>query len=173
MMQKIEHMDPEEFKGSLPFSYNNPIIKTMIWNMKYRKNKACFSLAAALIYRSVSCKLVLIPIPISSKRRRERGYNQTEELAKAIMKIDRGKFLELHCSVLLKTKETEHQTRLGKLERQNNLKDTFEVVNSLPIFGRTVLLLDDVITTGSTTREARRILMESGAKEVIIVALAH
>jgi competence protein ComFC len=74
--------------------------------------------------------------------------------------------------VLVKLKNTVSQTELSAKEREENVKNSFKVKNKEIIKSKKILLLDDVYTTGATTEECKKILLENGAKKVIIVTLA-
>lgn len=112
---------------------------------------------------------VIIPVPLHPNRLKTRGYNQSALLADALAKrIDRL------CdeTSLVRIRDTEHQSRSSGDERRKNVKGAFRVVNPGRIRGRVVLLIDDVMTTGSTFDECEKVLLESGAHRVIPFALA-
>lgn len=116
-------------------------------------------------------KPILVPIPLSSKRLRKRGYNQAELLAKELEK-QFGLTVEL---LLKRVRETKPQYGLKREERIENIKEAFALNDqrSMTNFqGKTVLLVDDVLTTGSTMSEAAKILKKAGAKEVWGVAFS-
>ncbi|MBP3925612.1 MAG: ComF family protein [Clostridium sp.] len=108
---------------------------------------------------------VLVPVPVHPARRRQRGFNQAELLAQALS-------VELKlpvCSdVLRRTKKTEPQKDLTPSERLKNLEEAFE---ARAICGRTVLLVDDIYTTGSTIEACTRALLKAGAKKVCFFTL--
>jgi len=127
---------------------------------------------------------ILIPIPLNEKRRRWRGFNQAEEIGKELSKFlparlasqgEAGGKLPLVSDCLLRVKNNYPQVELSEKERKENVKDIFFCQNKKEIFGKKILLVDDVYTTGATMEEAARILKESGAKEVrgIVVARAQ
>lgn len=168
------------------FNYNDKAIKSLIWSLKYRNKKNIVKLFANIMYPyildDVSDKVLfsnfenplIIPIPISKKRKNKRGFNQSEELAMEIIKIDKGKTFELLNNVLFKNKHTEKQARTENSKiRTKNIKNSFSIKNSELIEGGNIILIDDVITTGSTIEEARKVLLENGAREVIAFVIAH
>lgn len=75
-------------------------------------------------------------------------------------------------SVLIKSKNTISQTKLREEERKQNIKGSYKIRNSDIIKDKTILLLDDVYTTGATTEEAKKLLLKEGAKKVIMLTLA-
>lgn len=109
----------------------------------------------------------ILPVPLSHKKRRIRGYNQAELLA-----VEIGKRLDLPVKkkLLQKIKETDQQKSLSRKKRQENLKDAFQIEEKLS-FGASVLVIDDVYTTGSTADAVALALKEAGAKEVYILCL--
>jgi len=118
-------------------------------------------------------KPILIPIPMHKKHLRERGYNQTELLAKELCKIGGDSFCILRTDILQKIKNVPSQTKLHRHKRLKNIIGAFGVKNPEKIKGRSVVILDDVTTTGATLNEARKTLHEAGAKKVIGVTVAH
>lgn len=117
---------------------------------------------------------VLVPIPLHRKKLRERGYNQSEELAKELSKIIK---IPIISDVLIKTKLTPAQAGLKKEERQKNLTGVFSTNKNCPSpelgqFAK-VFLVDDVYTTGSTMEECARVLRDAGAKSVWGIAIAR
>ena len=111
----------------------------------------------------------LLPIPLHKKRLRERGYNQSE-----IMAIDLGIRLGLPIKkLLIRQVKTERQVGKTQKERRENVKGAFSIVEGSGITGKTIFLIDDVVTSGSTMNEAAKLLKRNGAKAVYGLALAH
>jgi ComF family protein len=103
----------------------------------------------------------------------ERGYNQSELIVKEIIKIDKSKNFDFSINALKKIKETPHQSKLkNKSERLKNLKNCFWADEKL-IKDRNIILIDDVITTGTTMNEASKTLKSIGAKKIIGFSIAH
>jgi ComF family protein len=110
----------------------------------------------------------IIGIPISSGRMKERGYNQTELIAKELGRILSVEYLP---NALVKIKETEHQINLSKIERKNNVKDSFKFADKYDVKGKRVLLVDDIFTTGATVNECSKVLKKANAKKVIVATV--
>ena len=108
----------------------------------------------------------MVPIPLHKKRLRERGFNQAELLCDMLTPRTGVPTL----NALERVKATRRQSSLPHDKRPGNVKDSFQSV--LPVQGLTLLLVDDVRTTGSTAREAARVLLQSGAKEVLLLTAA-
>jgi len=113
---------------------------------------------------------ILIPVPLNKRRLKNRGYNQSEELAKELSKILQ---IPVITNSLLKIKPTKSQMELSKKEREVNLRDAFIIKNPTEFVGKKVFLVDDVYTTGSTMQECATVLRNSGAKQVWGIALAR
>jgi competence protein ComFC len=111
----------------------------------------------------------VIPIPLGKKRLKERGYNQVAMVA-IPLSIQLG--LDYLPSALARAKETRSQVGLSASERQENVKDAF-FVDGKKINGRTVLLMDDVATTGATLSSAAEALYASGARDVYALTIAR
>lgn len=111
---------------------------------------------------------LVIPVPLHIKRLRERGFNQSLLLAKAIGKR-RG--IPVDPFTLKRSKWTEPQVNLSKRDRKMNVKGAFDIYKD--VGGKRILLVDDVYTTGATVSECSKVLKKNGAKEVCILTLAR
>ena len=110
---------------------------------------------------------MVIPMPISSERLRDRGFNQSEILCEL---IDENL---VRTDILIRVKNTPHQTGLSRENRETNLKSACEVVDSKFIQDKKVLVIDDIYTTGSTLNECADTLLRAGASEVYALTLAR
>ncbi len=157
------------------FSYSDRLVQRAIWELKYyRHSELARSLASAALpyianvlapYSSV----LLIPIPGSKRRARERGYNQAHLLASWWVSKLPGASI---APILQKTRFTLPQARCDKHTRHTNVVDSMSTTKVLDP-SRTYVIIDDVITTGATIAEATRALRASGALHIIAIALAH
>ncbi len=111
---------------------------------------------------------LLVPVPLHSVKLRERGYNQSLVLCKGIAEITDIPI----ASFLKRTRYTRSQTKLSREERQENVAGAFEVPRNVSIEGKTLILVDDVITTGATTAECARALRNHGPKKIFATAIA-
>ncbi|OGH02872.1 MAG: hypothetical protein A2798_00360 [Candidatus Levybacteria bacterium RIFCSPHIGHO2_01_FULL_37_17] len=115
-------------------------------------------------------EFIFIPIPLSSSKLRKRGYNQSEILSTALSK----KFKIPAQNLLVRTKDTQNQFKLKRKERELNIKGAFELdARSLKLDARNIFLVDDVVTTGATLKEAANVLKRAGAKQVFGLTLAR
>lgn len=112
---------------------------------------------------------LVVPIPIHPHKLAARGYNQAELLARPLQDY---LGMKVQDQVLIRTKLTETQNALRKPERFANVKDAFQVVETLAVGGKRVLVIDDILTTGATVSEAARMLLKAGAISVDVLTLA-
>lgn len=171
-------------EGSFTALVYGQIVKKLIFQFKYEPHLTGLkSFLGDLFYESLvqyeefekviekfGKELILVPIPLSSKKMRKRGYNQAEILAKEL-----GKKFNLEViDCLNRIKDTRSQVGLNKKERQENIKRAFKLKEkySANFKNQRVILVDDVLTTGSTFSEAAKVLKHSGVRQVWAVALA-
>lgn len=152
------------------------------WNglIGHFKFHAALDLAPALAQRlleahrlgDLPAPTLILPIPLSAARLRERGYNQSWELARRIA-------ASLQCPadarLLLRMRDTPHQIALPRDRRDANVRGAFaiEPLRRAELQGRDVTLIDDVMTTGATLAEASRVLLQAGAASVQVWVVAR
>jgi ComF family protein len=117
--------------------------------------------------------LLVIPVPLYRSKRRQRGFNQAELIARAALKKLAMPNLELAANVLERVRATEPQIGLTRPQRTLNIRGAFRVVHLNRVAGRSVLLVDDVLTTGTTASECARVLTKAGAKQVLVATVAR
>ena len=112
---------------------------------------------------------LIIPVPLFKKRERERGFNQSALLAREI-----SNRLNIECAegVLIRKSETSYLARMTRAERAKIIKGAFEVTDKSVVKGKSTLLVDDVLTTGSTADECATVLKKAKAERVYIIAFA-
>lgn len=168
------------------FVYRNSAVRAMIWRLKYRGDRTIAELFAKRMYDELCEELtelaewsnfknpLLVAIPVSKHKLRLRGFNQSVAICKALANIDENRFFNYTSNVLYKIKDTKSQARVkDKKSRLENLKDSFAVKDKSLIENKNIILLDDVLTTGSTLTEATRTLKSAGAQNIIWVVVAH
>jgi ComF family protein len=159
-----------------PYIYEG-LLMTAIHEFKYSKRSSLarslgplLASYAAKWLGNPAGKLLVIPVPLHPRRLRERGFNQSLLLARHVASRLNA---DLDCLSLRRTRFTQPQTRLTGDERKKNVRRAFGVVEKTGLTGRSLLLIDDVATTGSTLNECARVLKKAGAKEVCCLALAR
>ena len=155
------------------FAYQPPIVG-LIQRYKYEGEKYLAQFLAPYmapayneILEAIDC---VVPVPIHKQRRFFRGFNQAELLSKYLLQHLQKEEL-LQANLLLRVKNTPHQVGLERLQRAENVRNAFAVNGAVQ--GKTILLVDDVLTTGSTMRECAQTLLVSGAKNIYCLTLAY
>ena len=182
---KLRAISPEDFLKNAPrasltefpfiksiFSYKDPLVKELVWQIKYKKNRKAVEIASYTLFHNLKEPVLLVPIPISKKRRKERGYNQCELLIDEIMRLDSENRFKKDYELLIRSKHIEKQTHKGRNERLENTKNIFEVTKKENL-NQKIIIVDDVSTTGSTLKEAREELLKVGYLNVTGLTVAH
>lgn len=125
-------------------------------------------------YAKEGNSLLLVPVPLTKEKLRQRGYNQSERLAQAVQEELHflGFTAETDTDILQKMKDVSEQKHMGKAERAANVAGVYHVHKRKACKGRTVLLIDDIMTTGATGSECAARLLGAGAKEVYLLVAA-
>lgn len=157
--------------------YDSAPVKNLVRSLKFnRAKRAAEPLAAFLVEYASALALplegfVVIPVPLSRARLRQRGFNQSELIARIFA---RHFSLRLDTRSLIRTKNAGPQSETGGLaERKENIRSCFEVCNPDPLRGENIILIDDVTTSGATLYEAASVLKSSGAGKIIALAAAR
>ena len=128
-----------------------------------------FLLKNEKIFENIKKYDKIIPVPISKKRNKERGYNQSMLIAEEIANKTN---LELVNNCLIKTKNIIEQSKLNKEDRQQNIQGVYNLQNARLIINKKILLIDDIYTTGSTVNECCKILQQANPKIIGVLVLA-
>lgn len=141
--------------------------KKFVYRLKFggRRYLAAF-IAEAMVDRYLDCGFecdCVVAVPLSAKRKRKRGYNQSELIAE---ELSCRLKLPLIDGALVKTKENKSQAKLKRREREENVRGVYEVTSPETFKGRRVLVVDDVMTTGATLGEVSRVLYKAKARSV-------
>lgn len=155
-------------------------VRELIHRFKYRREYHLCRVLAQMLADAFADERIgrgdwhLVPVPLHPRRKREREYNQAEELCRQVSRIVRMPVLH----ALRRTRYTAHQAKLDRSERLKNLEDAFALRRSgkirEAIRGARIMVVDDVLTTGATMSECARVLREEGgAAQVIAVTVAR
>lgn len=156
------------------FNFKEPLVKATIHEAKFYANAKAWSLlsvALAQYLKHCPKESLLLPIPLSRKRERQRGYNQVLEVAKRSLSGTTG--IELDTNTLFRSRDTAPQTSLSRKDRLTNIVNAFQIYSGKNIVGRHVIILDDVATTGATLKAARQALTPHQPASITLLALAH
>jgi len=113
---------------------------------------------------------IIIPVPMTNKKIKERGYNQTEIIAKIISQNITN--ITMQKNVLIKYKNNKVQSQLNKEQRQQNVQNVYELINEEIIKNKNILILDDIYTTGATCNECVKTLRNAQPKKIGIITIA-
>ena len=176
------------------------MIREIILNYKFNdksylyKTIVNFLLKNEKIFEILKSYDTIIPVPISKKRKKERGYNQSALIAKEIVeRLKKEQFtkklatnkmtieqfrqqntqkIEYNDRCLFKTKNIIEQSKLNKQERAENIRGVYELRNKELLYNKKILLVDDIYTTGSTVDECSKILTDANPQKIGILTIA-
>jgi competence protein ComFC len=165
------------------FNYHDPILKKALWSLKYYRRKSLGRILGKALYESLlettselytHSPLHIIPVPLSRNRKKMRGYNQAERIAYGFCEsLPKGTAV-LKTNLVFKNKNTLAQATIHNRDlRLSNIQNAFSIKNSNTIVGKTIIVIDDVTTTGGTLLEIMKLLKKEGAQKVIGFAVAH
>ncbi len=172
--------DEPAFDRALAFGEYQGPLRGLIHLLKYENVTPVAGPLGEMLAQTISELLpasntqrpLLLPVPLHKSRRRSRGFNQAELIARAAAKHLAQKF-EVSSSLLVRHRETISQVGLSREERMENMRDAFRVVDRHRVKGRAVVLVDDVMTTGTTLSECARVLKSAGAERVWAAPVAR
>lgn len=162
----LEDSEKNFIKHHYFFKYKN-LIRSQLLSYKFQEKP--------YIYKTISSFLenkqknleklkkydIIIVVPISKKRQKERGYNQSNLLAKEIAKM---MSLKIEKNILFKIRNTAPQSSLNKQQREENVKQVYKAKNIEKIKNKKILIFDDIYTTGNTVNECAKTLIEAGVQ---------
>ena len=175
---KIDKVDNQEyfFENHLYIFKYEGIIRKLILNYKFNeksflyKTFVNFLLKNEKFFKILKSYDTIIPVPVSSKRMNERGYNQSELIADDIVK----QITECECitDCLIKNKNIIEQSKLNKEQRQKNIQGVYILKNKEKLINKEILLIDDIYTTGSTANECCKVLQKAKPKKIDVFTIA-
>jgi ComF family protein len=130
-------------------------------------------LAEAIGKLDIPQPVLMIPVPLHSSKRRQRRFNQAEVIARVAVKPASEPGVELATNLLVRQRATVSQIGLTRPQRADNIRGAFRVEHAEKIAGRRILLVDDVLTTGTTASECARVLRKAGAQKVWVATVAR
>lgn len=152
----------------------NDVVRELIHRFKYegqyKIGRYLTDIGLDALYKRIyNYKLdYIIPVPMIKSEKIKRGFNQTELIAGV---VSQKLSIPVESELLRKIKKTEPQSKLGAKERWLNVKDAFAVDDGVILKGRSLLLVDDIVTTGATSWESTRALYKAGAEKVTVFSL--
>lgn len=156
--------------------YSNEAVKNLIHDLKFKYIKGAAAPLGKLLARYIETtgfqvkNFVVVPMPLSAKRLRERGFNQSELIAKNFAERVAS---PVEIGALARIKNSKPQSGAKNIgERRENVKACFSVVRPELVANKNILLIDDVVTSGATMLEAAQTLKAAGAKRIVALATA-
>lgn len=160
------------------FDYDDLLVQRILQTAKYNYVQRALHCLLKAVEPHVKAKLdqlefdarafMYVPVPLHTRRRRDRGFNQSEIIAERVAYVVGGKMQ----AVLKRRKDRPPQAKLDEFDRAVNIKDNIQCTDPAAVAGKYICLVDDVTTTGSTLDECARTLKRAGAKEVWGLVLA-
>lgn len=160
-------------KAFSPLEYTG-VLRKIIYKYKYESKPYLYKSFGELMLKALANEDIkhidtIVPVPLHRSRKAERGYNQSELLAKYLSsKLD----IPLDNKNFIRIKGTKVQNKLSRLQRQENVKEAFKVRDNRVFKDKAIFLVDDIFTTGATVNECSKTLIEGGATKVLVITLA-
>lgn len=165
---------PPSFSTARSLVRYEPTIQQLVYQLKYRGETYVIPGFLELIKdcdlsEFLKCDFI-VPVPLHLRRLRQRGGNQALLLARLLFP---EKLSQIRSDLLIRTRHTAPQTKLGGAERRENLRAAFQLRRGYRVDGLAVCLVDDVFTTGTTVEECSKVLLKGGAREVKVLTFAR
>jgi ComF family protein len=177
---------PPAFDRAVAFGRYEDTLRSLIHLLKYERIEPVATMLGATLTSQVAelCdgatdEILVLPVPLHRSKQQERGFNQSELLAKAVIRSMKTHApairLTLAAGMLQRKRATESQTTLTNVQRRRNLRGAFSVSakDAARLSGREVLLIDDIYTTGATARACSETLKKAGAARVWVATVAR
>lgn len=166
------------FRRAAAYGAYEGALRDLIHLFKYKGIMPAGKMLGGLLNQAVAAmalpdSLIVVPVPLWSGKRTARGFNQAEAIARTFMNFQTSSSIQLDTSLLVRTRETASQTGLTRHQRRANVRGAFAVLKPEKVKGRSILIVDDVMTTGTTAGECARVLRRAGAKEVFVATVAR
>ena len=166
------------FRRAAAYGAYEGALRDLIHLFKYNGVRPAGKALGGLLNQAVTTmalpeSLIVVPVPLWSGKRTARGFNQAEAIARSFMDFQSSSSIQLDTSILVRTRETASQTGLTRHQRRANVRGAFAVLKPAEVKGRSILVVDDVMTTGTTAGECARVLRRAGAKEVFVATVAR
>jgi ComF family protein len=174
-------LEPPYVKATAYGSYESGL-RELIHLLKYNQVRPAAGVLGRMLAEAIEdlqslftgSEVLVVPVPLHARKLRQRGFNQSELIARAGLKLKAAdRQFELNAKVLERRRETKSQIGLSRHQRRENIRGAFVVAKPGEVTGREILLVDDVFTTGTTVSECARVLRRAGASKVFVATVAR
>jgi ComF family protein len=154
-------------------------LRELVHLLKYEKILPAAAVLGYMLLEAIEklglndAAVLMIPVPLHASKRRERGFNQAAMIARAALKRLGSPQIKLATGLLVRERATVSQIGLTRPQRAENVRGAFRVAHPSRVEGRCILLVDDVLTTGTTASECARVLRKAGADKVFVATVAR
>lgn len=167
---------PYQFDQARSLGFYDTVLRTIIHHFKYRRQMGVLPEMDLLLKKyfeenpGFGQGFTVSPVPLHFNKMKGRGFDQAFLIARQVAKVLK---LPLEAGLLRRVRETSPQATMTRTERARNIKGAFEVNRPELVVGKSVLLVDDVFTTGATVNEAAKVLKKNGASQVHVFTLGR
>ena len=168
------------FDFAVSYGSYDGALRRLVHLLKYEQLRPAADVLGAKLAQALSGKAfvadqqaLVIPVPLYPTKRRQRGFNQSELIARSALKGLPSSRFELHNGNVRRTRATTSQTGLTSHQRRENVRGAFIVTAPARVKERTVVIVDDVYTTGTTLNECARVLRAAGARQIVVATVAR
>lgn len=174
-------LDPPFERAAAYGSYSGGL-RDLIHLLKYQQLRPAANVLGRMLSEVIAgmasnfaaAEVLVVPVPLHVRKLRDRGFNQSELIAKAALKLNPAEERLILCSKALeRRRETRSQIGLSSHQRRENVRGAFAIPNPDQVYGHEILLVDDVLTTGTTASECARVLRRAGASKIWVATVAR
>ena len=173
-------LEPPYVKATAYGSYDGGL-RELIHLLKYNGVRPAANVLGRMLVEAIedlqplfsADEVLVVPVPLHARKLRQRGFNQSELIARAALKLKPAGCIHLGSGLLERRRETKSQIGLSRHQRRENIRGAFAVTRPDEIKEREILVVDDVFTTGTTVSECARILRRAGALKVYVATVAR
>jgi len=170
--------EPPPYQRAVTYGAYDGELRELIHMLKYDQVHPAAAvlgrmLALAIAKLELTEPVLVVPVPLHGSKRRQRGFNQAESIAHNALKSMCNQRFQVVMDVLQRTRATVSQIGLTRPQRRENMSGAFKVAHLNRVSGHDVLLVDDVMTTGTTVAECARVLRKAGARNVWVATVAR
>ena len=169
---------PPLFAKAVTFGAYDEQLRELIHLLKYEQIIPAAGVLGKYLLQAIQkldlpAKVLIVPVPLHSSKRRQRRFNQAELIARAALKRMGGERVQFASDVLKRVRPTVSQIGLTRPQRRDNIRGAFQVVHLNRVEGRGILLIDDVLTSGATSDTCARALLRAKAAQVDVLVFAR